>query len=66
MLEKLLTKIHSGGPLEIRALANQLGTTPAMVKVMLAYLQQQGYIQSYQACDVVCSGCIFQEKCKTK
>lgn len=64
MLEALLTKIRSGGPLETAQLAAQLGTTPAMVRVMLEHLQRSGHIQPYQACGDGCGGCDLKGACK--
>lgn len=64
MLEKLLKEIQGGGSLEIRALAQKLGTTPMMIKGMLELLEKQGYIQPFQSCDTSCDGCGLKAVCQ--
>ena len=63
MLEKLLSEIRGGGPLEIGKLAARLNTSPKMVEAMLAYLQQTGHIQPYQSCNDGCGGCNLKSEC---
>lgn len=64
MIEQLLHEIHSGGPLEVSALATRLDTTPAMVQAMLEHLQRLGYIQPYsEACGDGCGGCSLSQAC---
>jgi len=65
MLEKLLTEIRGGGPLETGKLAARLNTSPKMVEAMLTYLQQTGHIQSYQSCNDGCGGCSLKSECDT-
>lgn len=63
MLEKLLTEIRAGGPLETGSLAKRLDTSPKMVEAMLMHLQQTGHIQSYQSCNDGCGGCALKSEC---
>lgn len=63
MLEKLLADIRSGGTLEVHALAEKLGTTPAMVEAMLEHLERSGLLKAYQSCSGACSGCGLKDAC---
>lgn len=64
MLEKLLDEIHSGGTLEIHALADKLGTTPALVKAMIEHLERNGLLKAYQGCSGACAGCGLKDICR--
>jgi len=63
ILEKLLAEIQSGGTLEVRALADRLGTTPALVEAMLEHLERSGLLKAYQGCDGACTGCGLKSTC---
>lgn len=63
MLEKVLQEIRSGGTIEARALAARLGTSPALIEMMLEHLQNAGYIQPYQACGDGCGSCSLKDGC---
>ncbi len=64
MLEKLIREIREGGTLETAKLAQELGTTPAMIEAMLDHLRQMGFIKAYETCSDGCSGCSLSTMCK--
>jgi DNA-binding IscR family transcriptional regulator len=63
MLEKILAEIRAGGTLEVGALADRLGASPALVEMMLEHLQRAGYIQPYTGCAAGCGGCSLRSDC---
>jgi predicted ArsR family transcriptional regulator len=65
MLEKLLEIIARGKGFSLQTLAQELGTSEAMVEMMLADLVRMGYLRSVEHCaDTACSGCGAAGSCK--
>ena len=63
MLEKLLVEIKSGSTSSIEELALKLSTTPAMIRAMLAHLENANLIKRYLPCQSSCSGCAMKNLC---
>jgi predicted ArsR family transcriptional regulator len=64
MLRQLLRLAAGRGTMDLKALANELGTTPALVSQMLDQLQQQGYLQAVvQGCGTPCEHCPLRSAC---
>lgn len=64
MLRQLLRLAAGRGTMDLKALAVELGTTPAMVAQMLEQLQQQGYLQAVvQGCGAPCERCPLHSAC---
>ena len=67
MLEKLLVEIEQGGTLELGVLADRLGTSPQMIKVMLGHLEQMGKLADLAACmDSSCGACSLTGMCSSE
>lgn len=67
MLERLLAEIQSGGTLQPTTLANRLGTSPAMVDMMIEELKRRGFLSEVDlACAQTCGGCPIQNTCISK
>lgn len=65
MLERLMTEIRAGGPLEAAQLAKRLDTTPQMVEAMLEHLRRMGVLNAYEqnSCAEACQGCSLKGFC---
>ena len=63
MLDKLLEVIKEGGVRDITSLAEQLESTPELVKAMLAHLERMGYLQAVESCGEGCAGCSWKSAC---
>lgn len=63
MLEELLKELESGKTLEVKSLAKKLGTTPALVEVMLEHLERSGRLKTSQGCEGGCSACGLKGAC---
>lgn len=64
MLEHLLAEINNGGTLEIKSLAERLGTSPAMIEALLQHLARMGKLQIADTCQSdSCSGCSLSSAC---
>jgi hypothetical protein len=65
MLERLMTEIRAGGPLDAAKLAVTLETTPQMVEAMLEHLQRLGLLSAYQnaSCSDACQACSLKGFC---
>jgi predicted ArsR family transcriptional regulator len=59
----LVEKIHSGGTMEVSALAAELGTSPAMIEAMLEHLQRQGIVRRCGQSSEACSACGLGATC---
>jgi hypothetical protein len=64
MLEKLRELIRSGGTYEVQSLANELGTTPDLVRMMLEKLEQMGVVRANSNCESGCDHCGLKLDCK--
>jgi hypothetical protein len=64
MLDKLLDIIKEGGVRDIASLAEQLESTPELVKAMLAHLERMGYLQAIENCGDGCDGCSLKSACE--
>ncbi len=65
MLEQLMAEIQTGGSWDTQALAVKLNTSPEFVKAMLEYLERNGQIHSYLACDSGCGQCGLKSMCSS-
>lgn len=63
MLERLLALVRQGGVQTPDTLARQLGVSTRLVELMLADLEQRGYIQQAETCSDGCSGCDVAQGC---
>jgi hypothetical protein len=65
MLERLMTEIRAGGPLESALLAKRLETSPQMVEAMLDHLRRMGMLKTYEqnSCADACRGCSLKGLC---
>ena len=64
MLRQILRLAAGRGSMDIKALAVELGISPAMVEQMLEQLQQQGYLQSVvRGCSTPCERCPLRSAC---
>jgi DNA-binding Lrp family transcriptional regulator len=64
MLDRLLELLREGGTRPIRSLADELGTTPELVRAMLEDLARMGYLRRLSAeCEAGCSSCSLSGTC---
>lgn len=65
MLERLMTEIRAGGPLDAAQLALTLDTSPQMVQAMLDHLQRIGFLRAYEnaSCSDACQACSLKGFC---
>ena len=64
MLEKLLHALETGGTLRPALLAQQLGTSVAMIETLLDDLKRRGLVREVNLnCQGSCGGCPFTESC---
>ncbi len=67
MLHELLNEIQAGGTLEPGILADHLGTTPEMVRMMLEHLERLGKLHALPPCNTqACDGCNLSALCLPK
>ena len=65
MLDRLIKTLQAGGTYSLNDLARELGTTPALVEMMLESLSGMGYVErGSEGCAGACGGC-SQEGCHT-
>ena len=58
LLERLLTLLRQGGVRSIAQVAEELGTSPALVEHMVEDLARRGYLHPVEAsCARACAGC---------
>ncbi len=64
-LERLLPLLHSGRPRSLGELAEELGTSPALLEAMLEDLARRGYLREVSAgrCSGGCQGCPVGGSC---
>jgi predicted ArsR family transcriptional regulator len=64
MLNRLLESLKAGGGQRVSDLARELGTTPALVEVMLEDLVRMGYLKEAGGeCGGGCAACTLAESC---
>ena len=64
MLQRLLELLKEGGTHHIAGLANALGTTPELVRVMLQDLARMGELKKISGgCGDSCSSCPVSGQC---
>ena len=65
MLERLMTEIRAGGPLDAAKLAVMLNTSPQMVEAMLEHLRRAGLLTTYEnaSCSDACQACSLKGFC---
>jgi len=65
MLERLMTEIRVGGPLDAAKLAVTLDTSPQMVDAMLEHLRRMGLLTTYEnaSCSDACQACSLKGFC---
>ena len=64
MLRELLGLLEEGGTRRVSELADELGTTPALVEVMLEDLTRMGYVKPVAAeCSDKCTACPMADSC---
>lgn len=64
MLSKLLDLLREGGTRRIQSLADELGTTPELVEMMLEDLTRMGHVKRVEAhCSEKCSTCPMSTTC---
>jgi len=64
MLDRLLELLREGGTRPIRSLADELDTTPELVRAMLEDLERMGYLRRLGAeCQARCSTCRLSGAC---
>lgn len=64
MLQQLLRLVGAGGLQTVPALAQTLALPEALVRQMLAQLEQQGYLRAVMACAESCAGCAVAAGCQ--
>jgi len=64
MLDRLVSILKTNGPHTVHELAEKLGTTPALVQMMLDDLARRGYLRRVnESCDSKCAGCSLRIGC---
>ena len=64
MLDRLLELLGEGGTRPIRSLADELDTTPELVRAMVEDLARMGYLRRLSAeCEAGCSSCSLSGMC---
>lgn len=63
MLKRLLTTIAEGRVGHTQELAASLGTSPAMVEVLVTELEQRGLLERVADCGDSCTGCPVEQAC---
>ncbi len=64
MLSRLLESLREGGIRRTDELAQELGTTPQLVEVMLEDLARMGYVRRIGAeCSSACTRCLTSDRC---
>lgn len=63
MLKLLLALIADGRVGNTQELAAALGTSPAMVDVLVGELEQRGLLERIGECETACAGCPVEDRC---
>ncbi|MGD2146059.1 MAG: FeoC-like transcriptional regulator [Anaerolineae bacterium] len=64
MLDRLLELLREGGTRPIRSIAEELDTTPELVRAMLEDLERMGHLRRLRAeCEARCSTCSVSAGC---
>jgi predicted ArsR family transcriptional regulator len=64
MLNRLLDLLQEGGTRRVSDLANELGTTPELVELMLEDLTRMGYVKPVESeCSDKCAACPMADAC---
>ncbi|RME37282.1 MAG: MarR family transcriptional regulator [Thermoflexia bacterium] len=63
MLEELLRILRARGTHRVVDLARALGTTPALVEMMLEELQRRGFVKPVTTCAEACTSCPLAGQC---
>ncbi len=64
MLDELLALLQAGGTQRVDDLARELGTTPALVTMMLEGLERMGYLSRVGGrCESACQHCPLARQC---
>jgi len=64
MLNRLLSLLEEGGTRRVSDLAEELGTTPELVEVMLEDLTRMGYVKPVTSqCPDKCATCPMADAC---
>lgn len=64
MLNRLLSLLEEGGTRRVSDLAEELGTTPELVEIMLEDLTRMGYVKPVTSgCSAKCAACPMADAC---
>ena len=66
MLQELLEVMKEGGMQTTESLARRLGVTLSLVEMMLADLEQRGYVKQVGTCEEQCSACKLAVGCEQR